>query len=58
MDHAGMEMDRVDLERYRKGLPPLKRKWIETKIITPQDVINEALKELAKINSKKKKKRK
>ena len=53
MDHCGMEIDRVDLERYRKGLPPLVRKWYEAKPVTIKQVREEALKFFTKQLKKK-----
>lgn len=49
MDHAGMEMDRVDLERYRNGQPPLKRTWHKAFLVTPKTVVDESLDTLQKI---------
>jgi hypothetical protein len=54
MDHTGMEIDRVDLERYRKGLPPLKRKWVKAGPPVSVDVvIKESLRLLREKQSKK-----
>ena len=53
MDHTGMEIDRVDLERYRKGLPPLKRTWTKAGPPVSVDVvIKESLRFLREKQSK------
>lgn len=48
MDHAGMEIDRVDLERFRAGLPPLERKWIK---VGPPVTVKEITKEVLAVFS-------
>ena len=54
MDHTGMEIDRVDLERYRKGLPPLERKWVKAGPPVSVDVVlKEYLRLLREKQSKK-----
>lgn len=54
MDHAGMEIDRVDLERFRKGLQPLVRKeYVATELITPKQISEHTLKVLTEQLNKK-----
>lgn len=54
MDHAGMSQDIEDLERYRKGLSPIKRKEYKAVPITIEELVKETQKLLEKEFAKKK----
>jgi len=53
MDHCGMEIDRVDLERYRYGLAPVVRKWYKATPVTIKQITEDALNILTKQFKKK-----